>query len=138
MAKLTYRFTKLKLGDGSYVKEPKIPITFIGKNTSLDAIAILDTGSTISYLPLEFASILGFEEKNATIETTKGIGGEEKVAHYAVDIKLTRKNQSVRLKLPVLVFLDPKVKCIIIGLEPFFEKFEVNFKLEQDRIELKC
>ncbi|MCX6778367.1 MAG: retropepsin-like aspartic protease [Candidatus Micrarchaeota archaeon] len=139
MAKLVFHFTKRRLEDGTSLMEPKIPIVFTGSGAAIEAMATLDSGSTISYLPLDLAEILGFDKNRADgITIAKGIGGEEKASQFFVNLKIARKNQSVRLNnMPVLVFMDPGVKYCIIGLEPFFKKFDVYFKMSDDRIEIR-
>ncbi len=138
MVRLVFPFVKRKLNDGTYVKEPKIPLTFIGKENSVEVLAILDTGSTISHIPFYLAEALGFDKSKAEPATTRGIGGEEPMADFTIDLKISRKNQSVSIShVPVLVFLDPEVKFCIIGLEPVFERFDVCFKLADGKIDMK-
>ena len=139
MAKFVFSFTKRRTKGGAVFDEPKIPVTFSGKNSQfIDTVALLDTGSTISHIPLNFAIALGFEPDSAKTTTTKGIGGEEKMAEFEIGLKITHKNQAIpSFRLPVLVFLDPNVDYCILGLCPLFERFDVNFKMAEGKIELK-
>jgi len=138
MARLTFPFVKYKTKSGETLKEPKIPVTYIGKNGPIDAVAIVDSGSTVSYLPLDFAETLGFEIEKAESEDVDGIGGKERVGRFKIGLKITRKNQEVRIdNMPVFVFLDKTTNYFILGMEPFFERFDVSFKLLDDKIELR-
>ena len=124
--------------DGSYMKESKIPVTIIGKDGALEMMAVLDTGSTVSYLPLDLAEALGFDKNKANIQSTEGIGGKEKIGEFEITLKITRKNQSKILNnMPIFVFMDPKIKYFILGLDPFFNNFDIAFRLLESKIELK-
>ena len=138
MAKFFFPFTKRRLEDGSYLKEAKIPVIFVGLDDSIETMAYLDTGSTVSHLPLEFAEALGFDSKKAKKTTTKGVAGEEDATYFKVGLKIARKNQTAFIKdMPCLVFLNPKTRFTLLGLEPLFEMFDVSFRLFDNKIELK-
>ncbi len=138
MARLIFRFKKRRLQDGSHSPEPKIPVTYSTSHASLETMAYLDSGSTISYLPLELAEALGFKRETARTEKASGIGGAQEVGCFHTDIRLTRHSQSIRMNhIEMLVFLDPSIEYVIIGLSPFFEKHDVNFRLKSDRIEIR-
>lgn len=138
MARFVFPFTKLRMEDGSHMKESKIPVTIIGKDGALEMMAVLDTGSTVSYLPLEIAEALGFEKSKAKTQATDGIGGKEKIGEFEITLKIARKNQSkVLSNMPIYVFMDPKTKYFILGLEPFFSSFDITFRLGESKIELK-
>ena len=139
MAKFVFPFTKRRTRDGTVFEEPKIPVTFNGPDGRFfDTLAILDTGSTISHLPLAVAEALGFSKESAKTATSRGIGGEEQMAEFEVGLKISRKNQTTKtLRLPIPVFLNPDVDYCSLGLCPLFEMFDVSFRMADGKIEMK-
>ncbi len=138
MVKFVFPFTKRKIGENTYIEEPKIPVTYLGGGESVELNAIIDSGSTTSFLPYEIAASLGFSKEKSESATAKGIGGEEETGKFEIDLKITRKNQRAFIrKMPVLVFLNPKQKFCILGLSPLFEKFDITFRMKDGKIEMK-
>ena len=139
MSLFSFRFQKRRLDDGTYVKESKIPVTFSANgNTFPPTMATIDSGSGVCFLPLEIAEILGFNKNTAAPSNADGIGGTEPTGSFNVDVKIERPHSTkVMRNVPIFVFLNPDTKFVILGLYPLFEKFDIIFKVEQDRILLK-
>ncbi len=71
---IAFRYKSVKRPDGSFVKAPLVPVTFIGKE-SFDTFALIDSGADISAMPRETAEILGLNIKGE-VSTAYGIGGK--------------------------------------------------------------
>ncbi|MEK6837215.1 MAG: hypothetical protein AABX69_01065, partial [Nanoarchaeota archaeon] len=71
---IVFRYKSVKRPDGSFVKAPLVPVTFIGKE-SFDTVALIDSGADISAMPKETAEILGLSIKGE-LTNAYGIGGK--------------------------------------------------------------
>src|SRR3989344_2264708 len=66
------KYKPVKLKSGNVIYRPMIPLTLEG-NEKIDVFAILDSGSDISIIPKDIATILGI--KNTGENEIFGIGG---------------------------------------------------------------
>ena len=112
-------------------------MTFIGPEDSIDIMAILDSGADISVLPMEVGEQLGLDlAKNRS--PCSGIGGEVDTAENHVRVRISQGHENYTFEIPVKVVLDPKASIpVLIGRDGFFEKFEITFDEERERISLK-
>ncbi|MFH1668323.1 MAG: aspartyl protease family protein [Candidatus Woesearchaeota archaeon] len=140
---LTYKFKKEKLENGLYATRPRIMVTLVGPDGSLDIPALLDSGCDITVIPEGIARALSIEmdgkrnklfahrESSDTISSKVNIIFQGKV-----------ERQSVRLNnVPILVCLEEKgideESDIVLGVDTIFDHFDITFKKSQNKIIMK-
>ncbi len=117
-----------------------IPIVLSHYEKHLTTIALLDSGSDITIIPLEVAEYLGLPLGKKEYEG-KGVGTIVKTVITNVNITITDGKNTVCLRnAPVDVYI-PQTKEdgfneIIIGRMPVFREFEITFKENQKRVEM--
>jgi predicted aspartyl protease len=131
--KLVFRF-KEEFIDNKPIMRPKIPVKFSKNGKSINVIGLLDSGSDFIVIPKELAEYLELKYGTKT-EECEGIGG-------SVCLKYSHANFSVNghifHNIPVHVLPEGSdlPGGIIIGREPLFREFDVEFSLNSNRITL--
>lgn len=132
---IVFRYKSVKRPDGSFVKAPLIPVTFIGKE-SFDTVALIDSGADISAMPRETAEILGLNLKGE-LSNAYGIGGKVSAVQTTATIRIHKGHEDYRLPLPVKVILDNYDFPILLGRVGFFDNFVITFDQQEERVFLK-
>jgi predicted aspartyl protease len=134
---MNFKYKSLPRKGGPPRKTPTIPVTLMGPDDSIDIVAILDSGADISVLPLEVGEQLGLDlTKNRS--PCGGIGGEVDTAEDHVRIRLAQGHENYTFDIPVKVVLDSSSSIpVLLGREGFFEKFEITFDENREKISLK-
>ena len=132
---IVFRYKSVKRPDGSFVKAPLIPVTFIGKE-SFDTVALIDSGADISAMPTETAEILGLDIKG-DLSNAYGIGGKVSAVQTTTTIRIHKGHEDYRLSLPLKVILDNYDFPILLGRLGFFDNFVVTFDQKEERVLLK-
>lgn len=122
---IVFRYKSVKRPDGSFVKAPLIPVTFIGKE-SFDTVALIDSGADISAMPRETAEILGLNIKG-DLSNAYGICGKVSSVQTTTTIRIHKGHEDYRLPLPVKVILDNYDFPILLGRLGFFDNFAITF-----------
>lgn len=132
--KLVFRF-KEEFIDNKPIMRPKIPVKFSRNGKSLNVIGLLDSGSDFIVIPKEVADYLELKYGSKT-EECDGIGG-------SVCLRYSHANVSIgdHIFHSITVHVLPEGSelpgGIIIGREPVFREFDVEFSLNSNRITLK-
>jgi predicted aspartyl protease len=134
---MNFKYKSLPRKGGPPRKTPTIPVTLMGPDDSIDIVAILDSGADISVLPLEVGEQLGLDlTKNRS--PCGGIGGEVDTAEDHVRIRVAQGHENYTFDIPVKVVLDSSSSIpVLLGREGFFEKFEITFDENREKISLK-
>ena len=132
---ITFRYKSVKRPDGTSVKTPSIPVTFMGKE-SFDNVALVDSGADISAMPKDIAEILGLK-LSAKITHAYGIGGKARSVETTVAIVVKKGHENYRFNIPVKVILDDYDFPILLGRAGFFDKFIITFDEQEQKISLK-
>jgi predicted aspartyl protease len=134
---MNFKYKSLPRKGGPPRKTPTIPVTLMGPDDSIDIVAILDSGADISVLPLEVGEQLGLDlTKNRS--PCGGIGGEVDTAEDHVRIRPAQGHENYTFDIPVKVVLDSSSSIpVLLGREGFFEKFEITFDENREKISLK-
>ena len=132
---IAFRYKSVKRPDGSFVKAPLVPVTFIGKE-SFDTFALIDSGADISAMPRETAEILGLNIKGE-VSTAYGIGGKVNSIQTTTTIHIHKGHEDYRLLLPVKVILDNYDFPILLGRLGFFDSFVITFDQKEEKVMLK-
>jgi len=117
-------------GDEIVILRPEVPIRVFGPTGAAELLALVDTGSDNSILPLSIAHDLG-------IETTLGKGpsasayGGQRIALSFADVLLELSQDEVVLRWSSrLYFADfpgDSEKAVILGHEGFLDYFTATF-----------
>jgi len=128
---LTYEFVSEKLHSGTFVKRPKVLIRLVGKKTSIEFWALLDSGSDISMIPKDIADSVGIDyDKN---EGEKVYGFEKDAfscANCKMDLIFKSPKNSAEERLnnvPALIMLTDIENDVILGCEGIFDQFKIIF-----------
>lgn len=136
---LRYSCRHRELAEGIWVKEPIIPITFVGKNGErLDFTAILDSGSDFVLVPKEIADALGIDYSGGIeikSKTFEGLDFITKLATVNMEIRKGRERIPMQCKAAVCIS-GPDYHHIILG-SSFFEKFEITFDYPRNKFSIK-
>jgi len=132
---MIFKYKSVPRPNGTLVKTPSIPITFVGKE-NFDTIALLDSGADISAMPKEMAEILGLKI-DWKGDYAYGIGGKVKCVQITVTVIVEQKHEKYELNIPIKVILDKYSFPVLLGRTGFFDEFIVSFDEAHERIYLK-
>ncbi len=136
---LTYRCKHLNLGKGVTVKSPLLPVALIGRKSSINVNAILDSGSDFILIPLEVAEAINLKFDKNNPEKAKVYTGETITTSYSnVDIKIRkgREQMGVRCRCAVQLEEHKQHEDIILG-STFFEHFKIVFDYPHNKFQIK-
>jgi hypothetical protein len=119
-----------------YKDEPMIPVRLHGKEIRLTELMVIDSGSTVSYIPRDTAEKLGISMESQPVPC-KGMSGGFDAVESALTIAISKGSHLQKFELPVLVPTDPKIEYFVLGREGFFSRFEITFKHGKKKITLK-
>ncbi len=120
-------------------KLPLIPVKIHAKN-DVETLGLIDSGADYSVIPLSMAEALGIPFKKSEVEEIAGIGGLHNAYPCNVSVSITGKGEhsTVRLELPAFAIQAAKQEpFLLIGRSGFFDKFEITFKENEEKIILK-
>jgi len=101
-------------------------------NVWIERIAVVDTGADFTIFPKKDAAIFGINlEKETLLDSTFGIGGQEKIYLYK---KLEIKIGDLSFKIPA-GFLDRNDIPALLGRQSFLEIFKLIFESHTTIIE---
>jgi hypothetical protein len=131
-----FPYKKEKLPNGNEVFRPTIPIEISYQGKSMAFVAIIDSGSDISYIPKWVSDALGIKIKGKT-DFVDTINGKIKVVEDFVNVAIRHGKDVERFVLPVDIPVDEEhTDEIIIGRKGFFDRFDITFKENSRRIVL--
>ena len=130
----SFPYKKEKLSNGKEVFRPTIPVEIGYKGQIMNFVAIVDSGSDVSFLTQWVADALGIEIKGKPSEVGT-INGNVNVIEELVNVSIRHKNESEHFILPVDIPVD-KIHSdeIILGRKGFFDRFDITFKENSKRI----
>ena len=135
---MTFKYKKISRHDDvGDTYNPSVPVTLIHGNSSVDVIALLDSGADISVIPKGVAEILGMSlscEKEIVI----GIGGTAEAASSSMVVVIAKGHEKYSIRSSVkIIFDNGDTFQPILGREDFFENFHITFKEDEKKIVLK-
>jgi len=135
---ITYRYLSYKLPNGSTIHLPLVPVRLSRNGESFSTIALVDSGSTTTFIPFEIAEIfsLPIEQQEEAI----GAGGTFQNTIRKVDIAILKGNTVIAhfKDFPVYVPLDEgRIPYVVLGRDSIFRKFDVTFRENKQRIILR-
>ena len=136
---LTFKYKKIERpppAGMAYV--PYIPLTFTGPNTSIEVMALLDSGADVSAIPKDVAEILGIP-LDGKREEIGGIGGKVGAIESSVNVLVQGSHERYQFNMKVKVILDEHDSKfpIILGRLGFFDKFDITFVERHRKVVLR-
>ena len=117
------------------IKKPVVRLSLKGNTpTSVNVIALLDSGADVSVIPKGLADFLNLKLHDK--DEAKGIGGKIVIWNSEVEIRVSNGHENYNFKIPIQVSEDDSVP-IIMGRKGFFDKFRVIIDESSERVELK-
>jgi len=130
-----FKYKQVARPDGTLVKIPSIPITLIGE-TSIDVIALVDSGADISVIPKEMGELLGLDLSGRK-DFAYGIGGKVKTVEVKVGVVVEKGHERYSFRMPLKVVLDKYDFPPLLGRKGFFNEFVITINEEKERISLE-
>ncbi len=126
-----------------YVRErgfyrPKIPIIISVDGHRTEVLGLIDSGSDFVLFPKEIAEAVGIDVKGKEKEA-EGLGGKIRYRNGVATITLKKDNiskilRNMRIHIQTDNFAD--LDEIILGRDPFFKYFTIEFNENKKRIRL--
>ena len=117
------------------VLTPLIHVELANIGVSERFYALVDSGADYSYLPYECAVVLGLnpEALEGPVLRNQGLGGVVPAKFVVLRMTVLDHNAGIPLELEmpfqVPVKEGPDTKLVLIGRHPFFEWFDVDFRM---------
>jgi hypothetical protein len=105
---------------------------------SLTTIGLVDSGSNVTFVPLELADILSLPIERE--DSAVGAGGTFNNTIRKVNIRLLKGNTSFASfpNFPVYVPMDQgRVPYVVLGRDSIFSKFDITFRENKQRFVLR-
>ncbi len=102
---------------------PLIPFSIYHSKEKREAMALIDSGATLSLFKVEIAERLGIDVQKGEMILMRGVSGW--IQGYIHKLKIEINNQKFIMK--VVFSYDDKASFNILGRNNFFEKFKITF-----------
>jgi len=132
--KFQYTTTLATNTKGKLAKRPLIELELIGKDRSIVAFGLIDSGADTTLMNVEYARELGIDLANTRKKEFLGIGNS-RVACYLSSVQMKVKHIDTVVTSPVAFTESPSVD-ILLGQEDFFESFRIKFEKDHDTFEV--
>ena len=132
--KYQYTATTSNNTKGKLTKRPIVELEIIGKNDTLNALGLIDSGADTTMMNIEYAKVLGIDLENAQKKEFLGIGSA-RVTTYISSVTMKVKHFDTPITTPV-AFTDSSSVDVLLGQEAFFECFRIKFEKDHDTFEL--
>lgn len=133
---LKYKYKEVPRSNKTRNISPSIPMILSGDMTKFDFTVLIDSGADISAIPRKVAELLGLDISGKH-EEAFGIGGAVPAVESKMHIEFGRQHEKYSFDIPVKIILSDDDFPPLIGRAVFFDKFEINFKQRERKIELK-
>ena len=132
---LTFRYQKEEGEYGEAVFRPKILVTLFNKGIKTDAIALIDSGSDIVFLPATLANMLELEQGEKI--PIKGLSVVD-CYETRLNISFGKSSQQITYRnVPAAINpVETDDTQLVLGLALFHE-FDVTFKQQEKKIIFK-
>ena len=113
------------------ILRPMISATLSYKGQSpIDMSMLVDSGADFSTISIGVARSLGIDVSSLKRDKTDGVGGTTDVAWTEIDISFGQRGHNFNYRIPFQIILKEGNEGIpLIGREPIFLKFDVNFRM---------
>lgn len=111
---------------------PVIPFFFLRGGQKIRALALVDSGATVSIFGEETANSLGIEIEKGEKTILGGVGGRIIGYLHKLRIRVAGKE----MLCPIVFSREYLVSFNLLGREGFFRNFEIIFKEKKKQVEL--
>lgn len=111
---------------------PVVPLYFTTSKKRVRALALIDSGASISIFRTETATTLGISIESGVKTILGGVGG--KIVGYVH--KLPIEVAGKKFICPIVFSRDYLVSFNLLGREAFFEQFQITFDEKHRRLSL--
>jgi len=135
---ITYRYLSYSLPNGGQIRLPMVPVRLSNGKESVTTISLVDSGSTTTFIPLEFAEILSLPIEKE--EEAIGAGGSFKNTIRRVDISILKGSSTIAQFSNFYVYVpvdEGKVPYVVLGRDSIFRKFDITFRENKERVILR-
>jgi len=132
------KYLSYTLPDGGKIHLPMVHIRLSISSESLTTIGLVDSGSNVTFVPLELADILSLPIERE--DSAVGAGGTFNNTIRKVNIRLLKGNTSFASfpNFPVYVPMDQgRVPYVVLGRDSIFSKFDITFRENKQRFVLR-
>ena len=134
--KFKYTATMAPDTKGRYVKRPLIELEILGKDVSVKAFGLIDSGADTTLMNIEYAKRIGIVWGDGRVKSFVGISGPSEPCQLGVvPIKVKYFDEPIDL---AVAFIDSPAVDILLGQEDFFERFRIKFEKDHDVFELSA
>jgi hypothetical protein len=135
---ITYRYLSYELPNGGIIRLPMVSVRLSHNDESLTTVALVDSGSTTTFVPLEFAEILSLpiEEEGEAI----GAGGSFQNTIRKINMSILKGNTVVKHfnNFPVYVPIEEgRVPYVVLGRDSIFRAFDITFRENKQKVILR-
>ena len=121
---------------------PMVHLRITQSNNTISTTALLDSGATVSYIPIELAEIVGFQFPGQyKVQISEGAGG--KFNSYVVNFDRldVLKNRDIFQTFRNAEILVPGshdlIPYAILGRDYIFENFDITFREREKKVVLR-
>lgn len=132
--KFEYTTTLATNTKGQLTKRPLIELELIGKDRTVYAFGLIDSGADTTLMNIEYARDLGIDLERATKKEFLGIGNSRVNCLLAL-VQMKVRHTDMAITTPV-AFTDSPSVDILLGQEDFFECLRIKFEKDHDSFEL--
>lgn len=102
------------------------------KQKVVEALALVDSGATISIFKAEIADLLGIDIESGKETYLGGVGGRIKGYIHNVELEVAGK----KFECPMVFSREYTVSFSLLGRQGFFEEFDILFEERKGRVQL--
>lgn len=116
---------------------PLVHIRMRSGKTSFKTDALVDSGATSSFVPLEFIEILGLETKLGKEAEVVGAGGVFKARRITIDSIEILKSTVTFCDFKHIEVLTPQrgtLPYVVLGRNSIFRRYDITFREKQKHI----
>ncbi len=132
--KFQYTTTLSTNTKGKLTKRPIVELELIGKDNTINALGLIDSGADTTLINIQYAKILGIDLESTNKKEFLGIGNS-RVNCFISSVTMKVKHFDFVITTSV-AFTDSSSVDILLGQEDFFECFRIKFEKDHDTFEL--
>lgn len=122
-------------------KLPLVNVRLIHKTIAIKTIALVDSGSTSNFLPLELAEVLQLDLSNAPEDAVGAGGNFESISTIIGKCRIIKGKNAIVEEFPNLLLHIPvkagTLPYMVLGRDSIFRRFDIRFQERNEKFILK-